>query len=290
LRSRYYEASVGRFISKDSWGGDYYRPNTLNWWNYGYSNPVLFTDPSGKDPIGECLGLLGLAFAEPTPIGEPGAVIGCLIIFGLAYTAWLTAQHSDEFVNSCGVAWDALVEPLVRPKPGVTYPSDSLVRGVDPFSLPKMWPVLEPKPVPRSTPEPIMPRIPDKTREPKFILYHYSSDRGMAGIISTQAINPSLADDKRAIAGHGQYFTDISPIEASKGSAYQMSRAIYNVHFKNRDVTSFVAVNVFGLMIEIVSPVYSKTYGDKYIYLHRSESPLFIGDRILSSGEVLYSK
>jgi hypothetical protein len=175
LRARYYEPTVGRFISRDSWGGDYSRPNTLNLWNYGYSNPIRYTDPSGKDPIGECFGFFMFAFAEPTFIGE-GAAIGCLIILSIAATTLLIAQHSEEFVESCEVAWDVLVEPLVRPKPGVTYPSDSIVRGVDPFSLPKMWPTPEHNLKPRVAPEPIMPPIPSppkatETPRPKHEFY-----------------------------------------------------------------------------------------------------------------------
>ncbi len=48
LRSRYYSPIIGRFLTKDSWQGDYYKPRTLNWWNYVGSNPINFVDPSGK--------------------------------------------------------------------------------------------------------------------------------------------------------------------------------------------------------------------------------------------------
>jgi RHS repeat-associated protein len=47
LRARYYAPGVGRFISKDSWAGDYNRPLTLNRWNYSLSNPINYTDPTG---------------------------------------------------------------------------------------------------------------------------------------------------------------------------------------------------------------------------------------------------
>ncbi len=48
LRSRYYSPIIGRFLTKDSWQGDYYKPFTFNWWNYVGSNPINFVDPSGK--------------------------------------------------------------------------------------------------------------------------------------------------------------------------------------------------------------------------------------------------
>ena len=47
LRSRNLSLSTGRFISKDSWPGDYYNPTSLNRWNYVEGNPVNFIDPGG---------------------------------------------------------------------------------------------------------------------------------------------------------------------------------------------------------------------------------------------------
>jgi len=47
LRSRFYNPIIGRFLTKDSWQGDYYQPLTLNLWNYVGSNPINFVDPSG---------------------------------------------------------------------------------------------------------------------------------------------------------------------------------------------------------------------------------------------------
>ena len=51
LRARYYNSSMGRFLTKDSWQGDYQRPLSLNKWNYAYSNPAFNVDPSGNTPI-----------------------------------------------------------------------------------------------------------------------------------------------------------------------------------------------------------------------------------------------
>jgi len=40
--------SDGRFISKDTWQGDYYRPLSLNGWIYVVANPVRYSDPFGR--------------------------------------------------------------------------------------------------------------------------------------------------------------------------------------------------------------------------------------------------
>ena len=42
-----YSPLTGRFLTRDSWQGDYNRPLSLNRWNYGLDNPSRYTDPSG---------------------------------------------------------------------------------------------------------------------------------------------------------------------------------------------------------------------------------------------------
>lgn len=50
LRARYYMPGYGRFLTRDTWTGDYNSPLSLNRWNYTHSNPINYTDPSGHDP------------------------------------------------------------------------------------------------------------------------------------------------------------------------------------------------------------------------------------------------
>jgi RHS repeat-associated protein len=50
LRSRWYSSETGRFLTKDSWQGDYTRPLSFNKWNYVESNPINLTDASGRNP------------------------------------------------------------------------------------------------------------------------------------------------------------------------------------------------------------------------------------------------
>jgi RHS repeat-associated protein len=47
LRARYYDPGVGRFVSKDQWGGREQKPQTLNRFVYVTSNPINQVDPSG---------------------------------------------------------------------------------------------------------------------------------------------------------------------------------------------------------------------------------------------------
>jgi len=47
LRARYYQSDSSRFLTRDSWQGNYTVPASYNFWLYGYSNPINRIDPSG---------------------------------------------------------------------------------------------------------------------------------------------------------------------------------------------------------------------------------------------------
>lgn len=48
LRARYYDAELGRFLSRDSWGGHPAEPDSFNRYSYVTNNPVRFADPVGR--------------------------------------------------------------------------------------------------------------------------------------------------------------------------------------------------------------------------------------------------
>ncbi|WP_134218332.1 RHS repeat-associated core domain-containing protein [Pelotomaculum sp. FP] len=52
LRARYYDPTIGRFISRDSYGGDITNPLSLNSYTYVENNPLGYIDPSGHFSIG----------------------------------------------------------------------------------------------------------------------------------------------------------------------------------------------------------------------------------------------
>ena len=51
LRARYMDPGTGRFISRDTWAGDYDDPMSLNKWMYVMGNPVNYVDPIGYAPL-----------------------------------------------------------------------------------------------------------------------------------------------------------------------------------------------------------------------------------------------
>ena len=135
-----------------------------------------------------------------------------------------------------------------------------------------------PSPIPEATPSENIPSV----------LYHYTSHEGLAGIMATQMILPSLGSGPNAYFGEGVYFTDISPAQAAATSPYQLSRALTISPWNNEKMMAFVAVDVSGLAIKRVSKVYSNTYGPASIYLYHSVAPLDISERLISSGPVPY--
>jgi RHS repeat-associated protein len=53
LRARHYAPGQGRFLTRDAWPGDVYRPHSLNAWLYAEANPINLVDPTGHAP---CVG------------------------------------------------------------------------------------------------------------------------------------------------------------------------------------------------------------------------------------------
>jgi hypothetical protein len=68
---------VGRFISRDTWGGDEKAPMSYNAWAFGYANPIGFSDPSGRVPVdvgagdGECVPENNYCHSVPEVPQEP---------------------------------------------------------------------------------------------------------------------------------------------------------------------------------------------------------------------------
>ncbi|MGN7457400.1 polymorphic toxin-type HINT domain-containing protein [Paenibacillus pasadenensis] len=60
LRARWYDPSMGRFMSEDTFEGQFNNPLTLNLYTYVYNNPLIYTDPTGHcgfkswGDVGDC--------------------------------------------------------------------------------------------------------------------------------------------------------------------------------------------------------------------------------------------
>ncbi|HEU0291242.1 MAG TPA: RHS repeat-associated core domain-containing protein [Anaerolineales bacterium] len=68
LRSRMYSPTDGRFITRDTWGGNYNSPQSLNQWMYTGGNPINRTDPSGQCWYPQTGGGIGIDYSDLSPL------------------------------------------------------------------------------------------------------------------------------------------------------------------------------------------------------------------------------
>ena len=109
------------------------------------------------------------------------------------------------------------------------------------------------------------------------ILFHYTSDEGLAGILGSQALLPSTraANPADARYGDGQYFSNILPGTMSNA---QLSRRFVNLPFQGNKFKNFVAVDVTGLPVRQPDP----TRPD--VWVLNNEAPLPLAGRIVAAG------
>jgi RHS repeat-associated protein len=105
LRARYYDPSVGRFLTMDRWAGDVVWPRTLNNFIYVLDNPINGVDPQGLSPLGTTVG----GCHQQQPCSDPiPQVFGTAedwsrISTGLDTLALLVDSYGDIVVISAGV-------------------------------------------------------------------------------------------------------------------------------------------------------------------------------------------
>lgn len=112
-----------------------------------------------------------------------------------------------------------------------------------------------------------------------MILFHYTDDAGLRGILSSMTINPSTAarnpGDVRY--GDGQYFSDVEP---GTKTPSQLSREFLGLPFLGRRFTHYLAIEADGL---------SFIEGRPGVFVIPGDRPLDVNGRILTSGTVMKS-
>ncbi|NNM44140.1 MAG: hypothetical protein HKM07_07330 [Chlamydiae bacterium] len=72
LRTRYYDPSLGRFISSDQFPGNTLQPQTLNRYVYVHNNPLSFYDPMGTYSESKTIEVKQFLWSKGVPIWEKG--------------------------------------------------------------------------------------------------------------------------------------------------------------------------------------------------------------------------
>jgi RHS repeat-associated protein len=119
LRARWYNPSHGAFMAQDPFSGFDTLPYSMHPYQYAYSNPTLYTDPSGRciDPVSRtmCWGV-GSAIAEAvgaglTAIGSASAFVAGAagaatagVGFGVYYFGF--AENAEENRAALARGWD----------------------------------------------------------------------------------------------------------------------------------------------------------------------------------------
>ena len=75
LRARYYNPTIGRFISRDSYAGRKSDPLSLNLYTYCHNNPIIYFDPSGHIKCPKWVKSVGNWFEEGVDDWKVGAGI-----------------------------------------------------------------------------------------------------------------------------------------------------------------------------------------------------------------------
>jgi RHS repeat-associated protein len=82
LRARYYDADLGRFISKDSFAGFMDDPMSQHNYLYANANPVNFIDPTGHETMGDIGAVLSIIGSLAAAVGVgagAGYLTGCAL-------------------------------------------------------------------------------------------------------------------------------------------------------------------------------------------------------------------
>lgn len=103
---RWYDPSIGRFISTDPASGDLSRPQSLNQYAYGFNNPIAYVDSGGSSPLNTFIkALFGLSFflwSEVERFSEGG--------FASSDFTWGSRHFMinpiDEYKDSSHVIWE----------------------------------------------------------------------------------------------------------------------------------------------------------------------------------------
>ena len=118
------------------------------------------------------------------------------------------------------------------------------------------------------------------------VLYHYTSEKGLAGILSCQCIFASYG--KNARWGVGVYFTDLSPAVAATTNPWRLSYALNKFPWKDYKVTHFVAVDT-GKMEPLAiwkAPLFGSRFVGSIFLSPGPEGVTLLDGAIVGAGEV----
>nr|WP_261644307.1 HYD1 signature containing ADP-ribosyltransferase family protein [Erwinia mallotivora] len=109
----------------------------------------------------------------------------------------------------------------------------------------------------------------------KKILYHYTHNNGLDGILTSKKLNPSLKanNPKDARYGDGEYLSDVKHGTKKDG---QLSYAFLNIPYQGSKFENYIAIDVTDLTV---------IQGREGVFVINNTEPLDSTGRIISSGK-----
>jgi RHS repeat-associated protein len=288
VRARWYDPGQSTFTSRDPFAGFPATPYSLHPYQYAYSNPALFTDPSG----------------EIVPRG-PVHSLACPPTYLLVdercirptWLRWLPGpdeaprntpeemerQAASQLVPVAGVAGvggvrgglgrapqlgKAGVEACINAIGGLLILAGAQA-NVD-----------------------VQTRRDD--RQPIY-LYHYTRVERIPLIIAT-GLRPSIripgAPKSDAQWGDGQYLTDLTPTESATVTRFQHSAALFKTPWmwggNGKINVGWIRIDVRGLPVKRVAPLFGKRFPGRSIYLITSTVRLPLTNRVAGTGFIMF--
>jgi RHS repeat-associated protein len=141
LRARYYDPTLGRLLSRDSWGGVAGVPATLNRYGYVLGNPTSLSDPSGRCiqfvAEGALVGAVAGGGVVSIPGAGVGAVAGAAAAAACAVLALVVIDSIHENLSEPALTRpDPFPEPVPVPDPRLSphFLDDVAFGPYDPYS------------------------------------------------------------------------------------------------------------------------------------------------------------
>ena len=138
---------------------------------------------------------------------------------------------------------------------------------------------------------------PTPSDEPEIYLYHYTLAENIPNIIAT-GLKPSIrfADTPTSDAqwGDGQYFTDLTPMEATTLTRQQFSYTLFKHPWKfgappaSLKTIGWLKINVNKLNIGRESSLFGNRFSHRSIYRHASTLSLPVADRLAGTGVITF--
>ena len=101
LRARYYDPDLGRFISKDAFGGLISDPMSQHDYQYAHANPVTFSDPTGYFTLREAVTAVSLA-GILVGVGSSATYVGNQYLMGDGISGEQGLEMFDQWISGFG--------------------------------------------------------------------------------------------------------------------------------------------------------------------------------------------